>query len=82
METAGALQFTAWETELGIAFQGLELEQNPSGDKVQGNRDLGGGNSSEGLGGSGAAERGRLQPSVSLGIEEKSCRCLLAAAAL
>lgn len=33
---AGAMQFTAWESELGIASQGLELERNPSGDKVQG----------------------------------------------
>ncbi|KAK4811418.1 hypothetical protein QYF61_005067 [Mycteria americana] len=30
------MQFTAWETELGIAFQGLELGQNPSGDKSGG----------------------------------------------
>lgn len=30
------MQFTAWETELGMAFQGLELEQKPSGDKVRG----------------------------------------------
>jgi len=32
---AGVMQFTAWETELGVAFQELEPEQNRSGNKVQ-----------------------------------------------